>query len=200
MIQKYIKTRASKDNLLQLICAYETWTQWWPGMKNVVVVKNEQNLVVLDIVFKAMTTIKFTLEFDMRNEGIIKFRQIKGWFKTYEGDWTFLPSADNVGITIKITMMVKCGMMVPKSMVFSQLTQNLVLLDTAINKMLQNEERPATEKTEQLHQTPQKQLPSVCSKEADTEIIARKSINIFETKEGLEIWISGIRYLMKAAK
>jgi hypothetical protein len=50
-------------------------------------------------------------------------------------------------------MMVECGRFIPKGMVYSQLTQNLTLLDTAINKRLQNEKKLATEKTEQLQQT-----------------------------------------------
>jgi len=199
-IQKYIKINAPKEDILQELRSFDTMSQWWPGIQNLVVIKTKNDISMVDIVFKVLTTFNLTLEFDLSKENIIKFRQLKGWFKAYQGDWTLLQSPDGVGMIIKITLTVECGRFVPKGMVYSQLTQNLTQLGVAFNKRLQSKMHLSTGKVEQPELTDQKQFLHVCRKGASTRTNARKTINIFQTKEGLEIWLSGKRYLMKSTR
>ena len=121
MIQKYIKIDTSRENLIQELSAFETWAEWWPGVKSVKVIKNEPNLSVVEMVIHTIMTINMTLEIDRSQHDIVKFKQIKGWFKSYRGDWTLLSDPNGAGITLKVTIELECGVFVPKGMVYSKL-------------------------------------------------------------------------------
>lgn len=192
MIQKYIKIQASKENLLQELGAFDKWPQWWPGVESVKVIKDEPTLSVIDMVMHTVMTINMTLEIDRSRDDIIKFKQLKGWFKSYYGDWTLLPSPDGVGVTLKMTIEIECGMLIPKSMVYSKLGETLGQLGEILNKRLQGKTQPVAEKREQVESGEQKQTPQAQSKNV------RKLVHIFQTKKGLEVWVSGRRYLMKS--
>lgn len=196
-VQKYIKINALQEYVLQELRAFDTWPQWWPGVQSLDVIKSENGLSVVDIVFKTLIAINATLEFDLSNENIIKARQIQGWFKTYNCDWELQQAPDGVGTIIKISLTVEIGMLAPKGMIRSQLTQNLNQLETALNKRLQGKMSLSDRKAVSPETAEQKPQPPVRQKGVGDLPIKRKSINIFQTKEGLEIWISGRRYIMK---
>ncbi|GAX59165.1 oligoketide cyclase/lipid transport protein [Candidatus Scalindua japonica] len=200
-IHKYIKINVSKENTLQELLTFEEWSQWWPGVQSVNVVKKEGSLSVLDVVSReSHITIKSTIEFDLTTENSIKFRQIKGWFKRYEGNWTFMPATDGAGIILKISVMLETGKFVPKSIIYSKFLNNLTQLGEALNKRLAYKRSPVTGDLEQQKPIDQIPHPTVGSEGIDTRTRAKKSICIFQTKKGLEVWLSGKRYLMSTVK
>ena len=125
MIQKYLRIRASKEEVLEEVLAYGKWPEWWPGVQKVHVIKDDPAITVLEMVIKTVSTISMTMEFNRLSNDIIKFKQIKGWFKSYQGDYSLLPSPDGAGVTFKITTELESGMLVPKSMVYIKLAASL---------------------------------------------------------------------------
>jgi Polyketide cyclase / dehydrase and lipid transport. len=188
-IQKYIKINVSQENTQKELLAYEAWPQWMPGVVSVDIIKSEQGLSVLQVVSKESgVSIKATLEFDLSREGIIKFRQIKGWFKSYEGNWTFMPATEGAGLILKISVMLETGKFVPKSMAYSKAVRGLSLLGDALNKRLKDKKISVAEKFERQEPIAQKPLPHDGSKEICTETGTRRSICIFQTKK---VWKYG---------
>jgi ribosome-associated toxin RatA of RatAB toxin-antitoxin module len=199
MIQKYLKVQASKSDLFQELLGFEAWPQWWPGVQSVNVIKKEPTLCVVDLTLNMTMTLNMTLELNWSQEDAIKFRQLKGWFKSYKGNWIFLPAPDGNRTSLKITTEVECGMLIPKGMVYTRLSESLDLFGEALNKRLQGKKRGAAQKEEALESTAQKLPLQVGSEPASPGMNARKLVHVFQTKKGLEVWISGRRYLMKSA-
>ena len=117
MIQRYFKIAAPSDEIRQAMLAFETWPEWWPGVQTVKVLQTDQEKPVVALVIKTVATIQMTLQFDCRDVNAIRFRQTKGWFKSYQGEYMLLPAPDGTGTTVKITTELESGMMVPRSMV-----------------------------------------------------------------------------------
>jgi hypothetical protein len=198
MLQKFLKIRASKEDFLDELMAFEKWPDWWPGAQKVVVVKKEPTVCVIDLTMKAGTTVNMTLEYLRVQDNLFKFRQTKGWFKSYSGDWTIMPPPDGVGIIWKVAIVLDPGMMVPKSMIYAKFGETLDLVEQRLNQRLQGR-KPATAPgpAEAVAQRPVAQAVVEAAKPAAR---AKKLAHVFQTKQGLEVWVSGRRHLIKAVK
>ena len=185
MIQKYLKIQAPKEQVMAEILDIDSWPQWWPGVKQATIQRQEPNLNVVDLVISVSMTVNMTMEFDLSLEDTIRFRQLEGWFKRYKGEWRLMTGQNDSGTTLKVTTELECGAFVPKAMVYSKLGDSLNLFEAQLNQRLK-EKGTAT---------------PAASPAADTaESRQKKGVaHVFPTNEGLEIWIAGRPYLARAA-
>lgn len=196
MIEKYLKLHAPKEDIRKEILAFATWPEWWPGLQQLKVVSHENGRSVVDVVFKDPMTISMTLGISFEHENLITFSQIKGWFKSYRGEWAFLPSPDGQGTTLRITLHIECGVFVPKSMVHRKLSHGLTQLGDALNSRLPGKPGGVSETT--VSQTPTDRELTPDRHPTDKSRAGQKPVHIFYTKSGFEIWVSGKRYVMKS--
>lgn len=196
MIQRYFKVAGSRDAILAEILAFDAWPQWWPGVQSVRVVRDDRVRPTIDVVVKTVATIQMTLQFDCSNENTIQFRQLKGWFKSYQGEYALLPASDSSGTTIKITIELESGMMVPKGMVYTKLSATLGQLEEALNRRLSARANRASS-PENLSSGPSlAPAVRVAAGPLPLAIVAtRRNLgHIFETSRGFEVWVAGMPY------
>ncbi len=194
MIQKYFNISAGKEAMLREIGAIERWPEWMPGVQSVGVLKSEGNRIVVDLVIKTVTTIQMTLELDRSQESTIRFRQLKGWFKSYSGDYTVLPAPDGKGSTFRITLDVESGMLIPKGMVHNKLAATLDLLEQALKKRVA--ERATVRGPDAKGKAQVVRVPAEAH-EAQPPPARRKLAHLFPTRRGLEVWVAGRPYVLK---
>jgi ribosome-associated toxin RatA of RatAB toxin-antitoxin module len=195
MIQKYFNVAAEKEAMLREIGAIELWPEWMPGVQTVNVLKSEGHRSVVDLVIKTVTTIQMTMELDRSQDSTIRFRQLKGWFKSYAGDYTVLPSPDGKGSTFRITLEVESGMLIPKGMVQNKLAATLDLLEQALKKRLA--EHAAAVAPQPRGEARIASVPAA-PRETPTPTRRRKLAHVFPTRRGVEVWIAGRPYALKA--
>jgi hypothetical protein len=83
-------------------------------------------------------------------------------------------------------------------MVYAKLSATFNLLEEALNKRLQGKQRLLAESVKPGAATGQPQAAQVKTEPVRAEPKAKKLAHLFPTKKGLEVWILGKRYLMKA--
>lgn len=143
-----------------------------------------------------------TLEVDCRGDDVVKFKQTKGWFKSYTGDWTFLPAPDGDGTTFKITTKIATPITAPKGMVYKKLSAALDDFGGSLNKRLQGKPKVSSTAEPNGGEPDCPRPPEDLNSEEKPEANARKLFHgPFQTKKGLEFWINGRPYyhLMKPA-
>ena len=129
---------------------------------------------------------------------MIKFRQVKGWFKSYQGEYALMPSPDGSGTTVKITTELESGMMVPKGMVYTKLSATLAQLEEALNNRLGAQTVRGTKAP--LATAPRAAAAKPVETQARPGVSRRKLGHIFSTREGLEVWVGGRPYLLRPVR
>jgi hypothetical protein len=197
MIQRYFKLQASADEIAREIFAFSTWPEWWPGVQQVNVVQAHPERPLVHLTVKTVATIQMTVQFERPGPNTIQFRQVKGWFKSYSGDYTFLPTPDGSGTTVKITIELESGMMVPKSIVYAKLTATLGQLEEALAKRIGARAlRPASA---QAGGVAAKAVTAVARDTvAARPAPLRKLAHVFPTPAGIEVWVAGKPYRLKS--
>ena len=193
MIQRYFKLPASAEDIAREIFAFNTWTEWWPGVQQVKVLQADPDRPLVHLTVKTVATIQMTMQFE-RSPNAIQFRQVKGWFKKYSGDYAFLPTPDGSGTTVKITIDLESGMMVPKSIVYAKLSATLAELEEALTKRVREHARRPTAPTGAAQAA-----PAVAQRAAGAapQAPARKLAQIFATPTGVEVWVAGRPYRLE---
>lgn len=178
--------------------AFQSWPEWWPGVQTVNVLKADPEQPLVAIAIKTVTTIQMTLQFDCRDASTIKFRQVKGWFKSYQGEYALSPSPDGSGTTVKITTELESGMMVPKSMVYTKLSATLAQLEEALNTRLGTQAGRSSQGRAPIAAGPR----TAAARPAQTPATPtrRKLGHVFSTREGLEVWVGGKPYLLRPVR
>ncbi len=198
MIQKYFKIAASQEAIRRELFAFETWPQWWPGVQRVAVLRSDGSKSVVDLTVKTAATINMTVEFDAAAPNIVKFRQLKGWFKSYRGEYAMSPAPDNAGTTVKITIELETGAFVPKGMVYSKLSANLAELgDVLARRVLQ---QPAAVNRPAAAAAPAAARIMAAPVVPEARTITRTVAHLFSTAKGLEAWIDGRPYRLSAVR
>ena len=194
MIQRYFKVGGSQDEIRRHMLAFDSWPEWWPGVQTVTVLKDDREQPLVAIVIKTVTTIQMTLQFDCRDANTIKFRQVKGWFKSYQGEYALLPAPDGSGTTVKITTELESGMMVPKGMVYTKLSATLAQLEGALNNRLG---APAARAGKPAPTAAPRAAVRPAEPQRTPGISRRKLGHVFSTRDGLEVWVGGMPYLLR---
>jgi hypothetical protein len=205
VIQRYFKIGGSQDAIRREMLAFDSWPQWWPGVQTVNVLKADPEQPLVAVVIKTVTTIQMTLQFDLRDVNTIKFRQVKGWFKSYKGEYALTPSPDGSGTTVKITTELESGMMVPKGMVYTKLSATLAQLEEALNNRLGvHGARPSSQgrdvKASSGPAAPRAATARPIEAQAKPASRRRKLGHVFSTRDGLEVWVGGRPYLLRPVR
>jgi ribosome-associated toxin RatA of RatAB toxin-antitoxin module len=200
MIQKYFRLAASPGDVVREIAAFDTWPQWWPGVLQARVVRREGSSAVVDLVVKTAATIEMTMEFDFSQGHAVRFRQTKGWFKRYAGDYTFLPVPDGAGTILRITIDHESGMLIPKGMVHAKLSASLAQLEEALRRRIQARPREAAPAGGSRPPAaagdagPGATAAAAAAAERRPPTLA----HVFAARGGLEVWIGGKPYLLRS--
>jgi carbon monoxide dehydrogenase subunit G len=205
MIQRYFKIVASREELRREVLAFDSWAQWWPGVQSVRVIDAERRRPVVELVVKAIAgaTIQMTIEVDHSQENAIHFHQTRGWFRSYRGNYVFLPAPDGAGTTLKVSIEADGGLFVPRGMVYARLSESLEELGDALA-------RRVSERSGSLVEGGLSTGPGVLPAgaaghrgSAARRIVRpkagrRKLAHVFGTPRGWEVWIGGLPHLLKA--
>ena len=200
MIQRYFKIGGSRDQIRREMLAFDSWPEWWPGVQTVKILKADPEQPLVAVVIKTVTTIQMTLQFDCRDVNTIKFRQVKGWFKSYQGEYALTPSPDGSGTTVKITTELESSMMVPKSMVYTKLSATLALLEEALNNRLGVQAARPSPGREAIGTAGQRAATRPTETTPKPAVSRRKLGHVFSTREGLEVWVGGRPYLLRPVR
>lgn len=192
MIQKYLKIQAPPQVLLDELGQYDSWMQWYPGLERIKVLEDGANRSVINLVINSVKRVEMTLEVK-RKGNLIKQKQLEGWFKSYASDWILMEAPGQGGTTLKITVKLDSGMLVPKTMVYSKLSESFSELEKALNKRLKDVPVAASPARDD--------EPAVAESQAEQEtggdLPGRVSAHILPLDEkGLEIWLSGKRHVL----
>jgi hypothetical protein len=203
MIQKYFSVPGTKEATLREISAVEHWTEWMPGVTKADTLKSEASITLINLIIKTTTTIQMTMELDCCEENRIRFRQVKGFFKKYAGDYTVLPAPDGNGTTFRITLEVDAGMLAPKGMVYNKMGAMLDQFEHAFKKRISEcapmplalpTPAPVVEARSGASVVSSRPAAS----DAQQSAARRKLAHVFPTRRGLEVWVAGRPYRLKA--
>lgn len=202
MIQKYIPVPTTKEIMLREIRSVQEWPTWMPGVESADLLKSDGPRSVIRLVIKAMSKIEMTMELDCCDENKIRFRQLKGWFKSYSGEYTVLPAPSGSGIVFRVALEADAGMFAPKGMVQSRLGAMLDQFEQALHKRVQHC-APAAQSAPAAVAEPRARgsLLAPARPAAPAAAIARprrKLVHVFPVRGGVEVWIAGRPHRLRA--
>ena len=189
MLQHDFKLDADRDRVLQALLDYASFPSWWPGLMSLAIVSRPApGVAITHAVFKRKITFEMLLEF--RHQGdVISFRQLRGIFKRYEGDWVISPNPDGHGVTWRVTLRPEFSPFFTRSMMQHIMWTDLRKLGHSLNHQLKATDgatlQPVDTSVTNAH------VDTTCSSQTP-----RKIAHVFHTPQGLEIWLSGHPYLL----
>jgi ribosome-associated toxin RatA of RatAB toxin-antitoxin module len=188
MIKKMTSLAVPVAPVQEVFNEIEAWPQWMPAIRRVRVLQKTESLAQVEV-----RSVMLGMEFDQTVEfrlqpGRVNQKQIAGRFKKWEADWRFLPSPDGNGTTLSVTLDIDfgiLGMFVPQQKVAN-----------AVNEWFTQLAQKTEERTrKRLLQRPPAPSAAGPSAGAPAEIV----LQVYQTTEGLEVWIGQQRFFIPAS-
>ena len=169
---------APKEVVQQVFVDFVRWPEWMPGVQEVTVLEAGENEAVLDVVHH-----QFGKAFHIKQRCRIepdglRQSQISGKFKSWESRWRFVTPPEGEGTTVSCEMQLDPGLVaffLPKRVLRG-------FLDRLYEDCLSGAEAQARVLTE-----------SAEASATDRDVL----LQVFETDDGLEIWVEGRRFFVE---
>jgi ribosome-associated toxin RatA of RatAB toxin-antitoxin module len=179
MIKKTAQIDSPKEEVIPIIWAFETWPDWLSKVRKASVINRDEKQALVDLTFSSFVTIHTRLLFQRQDSDTIVFKQVKGWFKEFSGQWKIVKAPQKDGTQLSITSKLEVGLLIPKKLVHCHIGDFFDDFPIALHNKAKLFKMPkdleAAEKVEE----------------------ARKILQVSKTGKGLEIWFLGKRYQLK---
>lgn len=184
MIRKYGRVDAPKELVRSIFINPEEWPLWFPGVAEVTIVDRSEDRFTVDIDGRYMGRRMFgRIECTIEPHGLVQ-RQLSGWLKKWDTRWRFVTPPDGRGTTLACQVDLDlgfAGVFAPKRMI--QAFVGRVFGDTI--EQLNRRAQELLSESEELEPTAVAEVPL---------------IQVYETPEGLEVWVAGRRYLLEPSR
>jgi ribosome-associated toxin RatA of RatAB toxin-antitoxin module len=154
------------------------WPEWMPGVRDVTILESGEDYAVLDVVHHMFgQTFRVRQRSRIEPDGLHQ-SQISGKFKSWESRWRFVTPPEGGGTTVSCEMHLDPGLVawiVPKKILRG-------LLDRLFEDCLSGAEEQVRALAGAEHGVP-----------VDRDVV----LQVFETDDGLEIWVEGQRFFVE---
>jgi len=168
---------APVDVVRAVLADVERWTDWMPGVTQVTILESDGIESVLDVHHRQFGRIFRQKEWCRIEPDGLRQKLLEGQFKKWESRWRVLAPPDGEGSTVSLRMEVDpgfVGRLIPSGVWRG-------MLDRLFEECLSGAEAQAQTLTEK---------PAAAR--VDQEVL----LQVFETDDGLEVWIEGRRFLV----
>ena len=188
MIKKMTSVRAPVEQVHEIFEDFEAWPQWMPGIRRVRILDRTAETARVDMTSLMLGwTFDQTVEFHIRTDRVIQ-KQIAGRFKKWDAEWR-LKSSENGNSTILSASfdidLGFLGMFVPDRAVANALNDFFSELTSNAEARIRKRPAPARAKV-----SPDQSAPT-----PSTETL----LQVFQTADGLEVWIKEQRFFIPAS-
>jgi ribosome-associated toxin RatA of RatAB toxin-antitoxin module len=170
---------APVDVVLGVLADVEGWIDWMPGVTQVTILESDGIESVLDVHHRQFGRIFRQKEWCRVEPDGLRQRLLEGQFKKWESRWRVVAPPDDEGSAVSLGMEVDPGFV-------GRLLPSGVwrgILDRLFEECLTGLEKMA----EELGEKPEP-LP------VDDKVL----LQVFETDDGLEVWVEGRRFLVES--
>lgn len=176
-MRRFASIDAPQEVVRQVFVDFVRWPEWMPSVQEVTVLETDHDQAVIDVVhhqFGQTFHIKQRCRID--SDGL-RQSQISGKFKSWESRWRFVTPPEGQGTT------VSCEMQLDPGLVARILPRRVLrgFLDRLFEDCLAGAERQAR----------------ILAESADAEAAGETLLQVFETDDGLEIWVEGQRFFVE---
>ncbi|MCP4661760.1 MAG: hypothetical protein GY856_40680 [bacterium] len=180
MIKKLIRIDAPLRLVKDMFCDTDAWPQWMPGVNSCRTLREGDDCRVIEV-HLSMQGKSFLQTREVRFAGNrVKQRQVAGWFRSWESEFSFHQPPDGKGTTISLRIDFDLGvrgLIIPR-WVIQRMSVRLLDETTARAKARARE------------------LMAKPRPEAAAE--GESLLQIYETPDGLELWFAGRTYTLTA--
>lgn len=188
MIKKMTSLAVPVEAVQEVFKEFEAWPQWMPAIRHIRILEKTETMVQVEL-RSVMMGMEFeqTMEFRPVGRRILQ-KQLEGRFKKWDADWRFFPSPDGSGTTLSMTLDVDFGFL---GMFVSQRA-----IANEVNDWFSQLATRAEQRTKQrLLQRSSEALAVSTPAPAQGETV----LQVYQTAEGLEVWIGQLRFVIPAA-
>lgn len=189
MIKKMTSMAVPVDSVQEVFKEIEAWPQWMPAIRHIRVLEKTESAAQIEV-RSVMLGMEFdqTMNFRILGRRIVQ-KQIAGRFKKWEADWRFLPSPDGAGTTLSMSLDMDfgfLGMFVPRRTVANEVNEWFNELAARAEARTKN----------RLLQRSSAAVAGNVPAPAQGETL----LQVYQTADGLELWIGQLRFVMPAAR
>ena len=168
---------APVDVVRGVLTDFERWPDWMPGVREVTILESDGVESVLEVIHHQFGRNLRQKQWCRIEPDGLRQTQLEGQFKKWESRWRVATPPDGEGSTVTLRMEVDPGFV-------GRLLPSGVwrgLLDRLFEDCLAGIEEMAEEHTEKVE-----------TLAVDHEVL----LQVFETDDGLEVWVEGRRFLI----
>jgi ribosome-associated toxin RatA of RatAB toxin-antitoxin module len=190
MLKKMTSVRAPVEQVREVFENFEAWPQWMPGIRRVRILNRTAETVRVD-----MTTVMLGWSFDQRvdfhfqTDRILQ-KQIAGRFKKWETEWRLRPSENGDSTILGAAFDIDLGfltMFVPDRAVANALNEWFSQLASTVEARVRKRLPPVPARVPV--------SPDQAALTPSTETL----LQVFQTADGLEVWIKEQRFFIPAS-
>lgn len=190
-LEKSVRIAASKESVFRVISDYERYPDWMPDMLRSKVISREGSRTVCAFNVGGLKRINYTLELEHQEYDAIRFRQVTGDLRHYQGMWRLESPPDASETLVVCRMEIDPGLPVPgwivKRTIAKQLSDNL----QALKKRAESGIADAVPEEVEHRPLDQKEI-SKGEREKILEVVRRG--------QAFEIWFMGKRYTSSVSR
>jgi len=176
-MRRICRVDAPPEVVLGVLKDYERWPDWMPGVQQVAILESDGLESVVEVFLRQYgRNLRQKQRCRIEPDGL-RHTQLEGQFKTWEARWRVVAPPEGEGSTVSLWMDVDPGFV-------GRLLPSGVwrgILDRLFEECLAGAEAQALALTEQPAAAP-----------ADRDVL----LQVFETDDGLEVWVEGRRFLV----
>lgn len=177
-MRRFASIDAPEELVMAVFADFIRWPEWMPGVQEVTVLEAGENYAVLDVGHQQFgQTFHIKQRCRIEPDGLSQ-SQISGKFRSWESRWRFVTPPEGEGTTVSCEMKLDPGLVawiLPKRVLRG-------LLDRLFEDCLRGAEMQA------LSISGEPETPG-----AEAEVL----LQVFETDDGLEIWVEGRRFFVE---
>ncbi len=123
MIRKLAHMDAPVAVVHEMFRETEDWPQWMPGITSTKTLSTERGSRLVEVTYLIQGR-RFVQHLECRDTAHgLRHQQVKGWFRSWEAEWTFRANPQGHGTTVSMALELDLGMaagwLVPKRMLRS---------------------------------------------------------------------------------
>jgi len=183
VIRKYGRIDAPRELVRSIFIEPEEWPLWFPGVEVVTIIDRSEARFEVEVDGRYMgRRMHGRIECVVQPHGMVQ-RQLSGWLKKWDTHWRFLTPPDGRGTTLACEVDLDLGMvgvLTPNRMIHSFVGR--VFGDTV--EQLNRRALELQTGFEESEPTTTEELPL---------------LQMYETPDGLELWVAGKRYLLETS-
>ncbi len=183
MIRKLTRIDAPIEAVRDVFDDTDAWPQWMPGVASTRTLEDGDEGRLVEVVLRVLGRRQVQQLECVERDGVMTHRQVEGWFRKWQAEWTFRPPPEGHGTILSLALELDlgvAGLLVPRKFLAGWVRG---LMDDTVDRARERAQTLARRRRE----------PTAAVR------VGEPLLTVYETADGFEVSFAGRTFTIEAA-